>query len=305
MFMIRHGLALTLTLSVVVHATPSSANPGQSRTTTALTQAADRAEREAGDIANTALDSLRPERVVIVVAMDAEAQPLIGALRLRERLKVFNPGDPMRAFEGQVGKIKVALVVNGKSFRQPRLDLVGPEAAAVTTVAAIKAYRPDLIISAGTAGGMAIDAKVGAVFLSQRILYHDRKIRLGPDWEKYASGDHAHMSVDQAARDLGVKSGTVVTGSSLVNVATDDISSIRNEKAAIVEMEAAAIAERAADYGVRMIALKAVTDLVEHPDPAQFPRNLQIASEVLTRKVVETLTYLQRPKQLQSRRRDP
>ena len=103
------------------------------------------------------------------------------------------------------------------------------------------------------------------------------------------------MKVDKAAKDLGVKSGTVATGSSLVNVATDDLSSIRDEKAAIVEMESAAIAERAADYGVKMIALKAVTDLVEHPDPAQFPNNLKTASKALTRKMVETLNYLQRP----------
>jgi nucleoside phosphorylase len=72
---------------------------------------------------------------------------------------------------------------------------------------------------------------------------------------------------------------------SFVNVSTTDLSMIRKVDAAVVEMEAAAVAEVCAIYKAKRVALKAVTDDVEHPNVGQFSANLQLAATNLAAKL--------------------
>ena len=99
--------------------------------------------------------------------------------------------------------------------------------------------------------------KVGDVVLSRRILFHDRHIPLGADWEAYALGDYPHPTV--------------------------------------LEMEAAAVAEVCAIYEVTMVALKAITDDVERPSLTQFDAHFRLANENLATTLRDLVAYLQRP----------
>lgn len=242
------------------------------------------------------LAEIRPKKILIMMAMSGEAEPIIRSLDLTESKGAFDVRDPMRAFAGQVGKTQIVVVVNGKSPRKSHLDLTGPTAAAVATSQAVKTFAPDLVINAGTAGGLGSKGmKVGEVALSRAIVFHDRHIPFGADWEEYALGNYPHPRTEDAARALGIKTAVVATGSSFVNVSTSDLSVIRKVEASVVEMEAAAVAEVCAIYKVRMVALKAVTDDVEHPNVAQFRANFRLANEELAARLRDLLTYLQRP----------
>lgn len=248
------------------------------------------AEVQQGDLAD-----LRPKRVAVLMAMREEAEPLIQSLGLTEAPDTFDPRDPMRAFKGRIGALEVVVVLNGKGPRED-LNLTGPVAAAMAASQAVKTLSPDLVINAGTAGGFGSrGVRVGEVLLSRAIVFHDRHSPFGGAREAYALGNYPQPGTERTARDLGIKTAVVATGNSFVNVSTTDLSVIRKVDAAVVEMEAAAVAEVCAIYKVKMVALKAVTDDVEHPNVGQFRANLQLAAANLATKLRDLLTYLQRP----------
>ncbi|MBI2795688.1 MAG: hypothetical protein HYX65_03160 [Gemmatimonadetes bacterium] len=257
----------------------------------AAIQLAPQAQDQGFDIAD-----LRPKKILVVMAMSGEAEPVIRSFGLTARKRVFDARDPMRAFEGRVGRTALIVVINGRNPRPPHLDLAGPTAAAVTTAQAIKAFAPDLVISLGTAGGLGSrGVRVGDVLLSRQIVFHDRRIPLGPAWEEFALGNYPHARTQSAASALGLATAVIASGSSFINIATSDLSVINGVAASVVEMEAAAVAEVCFIYKTRMIALKAITDDVEHPNVSQFEANFQLASNNLSKALRQLVTYLQRP----------
>ncbi len=59
------------------------------------------------------------------------------------------------------------------------MDNVGTVPAALTTYLAIQAFRPDVVISTGTAGGFrSRGAQIADVFVSTAMVNHDRRIPL-------------------------------------------------------------------------------------------------------------------------------
>lgn len=230
------------------------------------------------------------------MAMRGEAEPIIHSIGLTALPHAFDARDPMQAFEGRVGPAELVVVLNGRSPRPPHVDLAGPTPAAVSTAQAIKTFAPDLVISAGTAGGLGSrGVKVGDVVLSRQIVFHDRRLPLGPAWEEYALGNYPHPGTGRAASALGLSTAVVATGSYFVNVSTSDLTVINDVGAAVVDMEAAAVAEVCFLYRTPMIALKAITDDIEHPHVAQFEANFQRANRHLAEAMRELLAYLQRP----------
>lgn len=286
--------ALLAALFLLPYAAEAAGHSAPAATTTLQAQpaaTAGSADGQPGDLAD-----MRPKKVAVMMAMREEAEPLIRALGLTEAPDTFDPRDPMRAFKGRVGAIDVIVVLNGQGPREGHLNLTGPVAAGMATSQAVKTLSPDLVINAGTAGGLGSrGVRVGEVLLSRAIVFHDRHSPFGGAREAYALGNYPLPGTERAARDLGMKTAVVATGNSFVNVATTDLSVIRKVDAAVVEMEAAAVSEVCAIYKVKMVALKAVTDDVEHPDVAQFRANLQMATNNLAAKLRDLLTYLQRP----------
>eukprot|EP00494_Astrolonche_serrata_P025118 UN25379 len=85
--------------------------------------------------------------------MEQEARPFIK----KHTLKKLNPqpflvGSPMMAYYGKIKNIKTYLVWNGRDKRY-FVNNVATTAASVSTYASIVSFKPDLVISAGTAGG--------------------------------------------------------------------------------------------------------------------------------------------------------
>jgi nucleoside phosphorylase len=216
---------------------------------------------------------------LFVVAMEAEAGPVRRALGLDGPGEQLHPAFPARVWRGgNVGGRLVSVAVNGID---PRFDVesIATQPAVTTTLHAIEHVAPTLVISAGTAGGFeARGGAIGSVYLADRVVFHDRRIAI-PGWDAYGDGDYPVLDLSALAQQLGFGLGTVSTGNAL-DAPPVDVDRMHASKAVAKEMEAAAVAWVCERMGVAFAALKVITDLVDHPEPAadQFTRNLAIAT---------------------------
>lgn len=236
------------------------------------------------------MGSLR--RVLLIMAMRAEAEPIISALSLEEVPAVAHM--PFRWHRGPAASLEVMVAVNGMDPRH-QVDSIATIPAALNTHAAATSFAPDLIISAGTAGGWSWNgAEIGQVFLNaDRFVHHDRRIDL-PGFREYGIGGHPGLAVTGLAARLGYSIGLVTTSNSLDETATDR-AEIERSSAHVKEMEAAAVAYVAERMGIPMMSIKTITDLVDSPVDTgeQFMENLALASDRLRDAVVRVLLELE------------
>ncbi|MEI6271434.1 MAG: 5'-methylthioadenosine/S-adenosylhomocysteine nucleosidase [Chloroflexota bacterium] len=170
--------------------------------------------------------------------------------------------------------------------------------AAAAAVAAASALLPRCIISVGSAGALHAGHKVGDVVISTEVLQHDfaavtasgfALFGYGSDWP--SNGDPLLRSdpaiaalAESAARSIGsargfaVSSGRITTGDWFVNdAATRDAIAARS-KADLVEMEGAAIAYVAQQYGTPWIVIRSVSDAGDGNAAPSFDEYLELAS---------------------------
>ena len=236
----------------------------------------------------------RPIRTVaVIMAMRAEARPLLEHIRATERELPETVGPlPIQWHDARVGGLNVVVSVNGPDRRRG-VDEIGTQPAALNAYVTMVHRRPDLVISAGTAGGWTRhDTHVGDVFVSRdRFVFHDRRITL-PGFEQYALGSYPSVDASHLARALGLKEGIVTTGNSL-DESLDDGRAIIASGATVKDMEAASIAWMAELLGVPMLAVKAITDLVDHPTATaeQFAVNFANASHRLRDTLIKVLEF--------------
>jgi 5'-methylthioadenosine nucleosidase len=221
----------------------------------------------------------------IVMAMMAEARPLCAALDAHEVA-----GDnmlPTRTFEATVGEARTIITVNGVDPRFT-VDSIGKETAALTTYSLIQRFQPELVISAGTAGGWARHGtEIGDIFVSEgTIVHHDRRIDL-TGFADYGIGHYPVYDATEIVEELRqrlprVRTG-IVTSSNSLDESDSDAQMILRSGAQVKEMEAAAVGYVCGLAQVPVMAIKAITDLVDaHASTAdQFTANLAHASDRL------------------------
>ena len=243
---------------------------------------------------NTDSSARAIKNLVIVMAMQDEAQALIDNLQLQQNPTVLNPRLPMRCFQKKIGSLNLSLVVSGIDHRY-QVDNIGSEAATLMAYEATTQLQPDLMISAGTAGGFAQKgAQIGTVYMSQgHFVYHDRHVPL-PGFAESAVGNYPAYPASHLAETLHLQCGVISTGSSLEK-SDKDIRVIEQHNAVAKEMEAAAIAWVAMLFNTPMLALKSITNLVdeENKSEQEFINNFKQASQSLTDKLLEVIDYLQ------------
>ncbi|MGQ1891863.1 phosphorylase family protein [Thermophagus sp. OGC60D27] len=230
------------------------------------------------------------DRITFIVAMEAEARPLIRKLSLVED-EFFGVGLPMRGWTGEYEGISLCLVTNGKD-RATTHDLIGTEAATLSTQLALERYRPQMVINAGTAGGfMQKGARIGDVYLSHReVVYHDHRVDI-PGWEAHSEGHYPVWDTGQL-QSLHLKYGVVSTGSSL-DMPEGDEKRIHRLGGELKEMEAAAVAWVSSLHAVPFFCVKAVTDLVDSGKPTheEFLQNLKLATDHLSEACLEIIQF--------------
>ncbi|WP_330926116.1 hypothetical protein [Candidatus Sororendozoicomonas aggregata] len=233
------------------------------------------------------------KNITLIVAMEQEALPLI------QRLQLLNVSRadarlPFNVYCGGYKTLNVCLMSHGID-RVHKVPCVGTQAATLVTMEAIRCYQPDLIINAGTCGAFAAKGSaVGQVYMGERIRFYDRRIPLG-DYKTYGEGHYPCPEGVTLARAINLPLAVVCTGNSLDMSPTDE-AILRQEPVVAKEMEAGAVAWVASLYSVPVVAIKAVTDLVDHPvaAPEQFSHNLQRAAENLCHPVIALLDELSR-----------
>ena len=265
--------------------------------------------------------------VMLVVAMEQEAAPIIERFKLQRLAHQFLPGAPMVAWEAKISGLSpnneesrerhrhtergterdthneesdlvLRLVWCGRDVRYSGNN-VGTTAAAVACYAAVAALgAPDLVLSVGTAGGFAqLGARVCDVYLSTKCVYHARRIPEstsgGTEIEEYGIGHYRSPPLYKLVRDAGLKAGVVSTSDSLDSVSRD-MELMLSEGAAVKEMEAAAVAWVCKQLGIPFAALKSITDLVDEEEVTVevFEANLDAAAKALMEKLVTVLDLL-------------
>ena len=231
--------------------------------------------------------------IAVIIAMEAEAAPLIASLGLERRDPSPFPGPiPAVVHSGKVGDATVHVCTNGPA-QGFGVDSVGTVPAALTAYQICEHLAPDVLLNAGTAGGFkAKGGAVGDVYLATKFANHDRRIPI-PGFDAYGVGacDAAPCPALRAA--MGFKDGVVSTGNSL-DAPDVDVGCLAANDASVKEMEAAGVAHVAAMFGVPFLAVKAITDIVDGDKPTQdeFMENLGAAAKALQGAVPKVLEFL-------------
>jgi nucleoside phosphorylase len=234
------------------------------------------------------------KNICFLMAMGEEAKPIVETLGLVESETKLHAELPMRCFQKKIGSLNISLVIAGIDNRH-LVDNIGSEAATLMAYEAIIKLKPDLLISAGTAGGFAKNgASIGTVYVSEEhFVYHDRHVPL-PGFDHSAVGKYPAAKVSRLAKNLHLKQGVISTGSSLEKNAKDIIV-IDQHNAVAKEMEAAGIAWVAMLFKVPMMALKSITNLLDEDNQSEseFVNNLAYSSQCLHDKTLKLVDYLQ------------
>ena len=115
--------------------------------------------------------------IAVIIAMEAEAAPLVEHLGLKKAEPSPFPGPlPAVVYSGAVGGATVHVCTNGPA-RGFGVDSVGTVPAALTAYHICQTLKPDLLVNAGTAGGFkAKGGAIGDVYLATAFKNHDRRI---------------------------------------------------------------------------------------------------------------------------------
>lgn len=222
-------------------------------------------------------------KILAVVAMSKEAEPIIRALEMTpSRVQISGKVQAPIYFKSHAGH-EVYLLVGGKD-KVHGTDLIGSGIIPSVTLG-IQAVDPDLIINVGSAGGFSQRGAVRhEVYLSDGTFkFHDRLF--GPDvyHKPYGVGDYpVFEGVDELAATLNIKKARVSTGGSMLASREEEVQ-MQENGAVLKEMEAAHIAQVAALFEVPMFAIKGVTDLVDTAacPQEQFSASIMPLSEKL------------------------
>ena len=131
----------------------------------------------------------------------------------------------------------------------------GPGAALARQAvdAAIRHWRPDVIVSTGVCGGLTPGLAVGDIVVASKVL-NGRK----QEYQAQVPGCHRKFH-----------SGTVYS-SDRVAVSISDKRSLRQLGADVVEMEAASVAERASKEGIPFYCIRSISDTADEEFELDF-----------------------------------
>ena len=263
------------------------------------------------------------ETIAVLVAMEAEAAPLVSLLGLKPCPKSHRHAPlPSVVRSGVLLDDETTMIPSSSSSRENDdggtknvqqqkkrcevvvatcgadsthgVDSVGTVNAALCAYEILKTHEPDVLINAGTAGGFREKgAAIGDVFLVDEVKYHDRRIPI-PTFTKYGVGAIRTAETPNMRKTLkDLKRGVCSTGNSLDATEVDREMMSRND-ASVKEMEAAAVAKVCEMFDVPFVCVKAITDIVDGPHAAEkeFLENLAMAGKRLQETVPKVLEFM-------------
>ncbi|MCL7036891.1 hypothetical protein MKW94_002717 [Papaver nudicaule] len=246
-----------------------------------------------GDDGNDVAEERAIKTIVIVIAMQKEAIPLIKKFNLSQDMNpVFPKGVPWIRYHGIYRDLSINLIWPGKDSILG-VNSVCTVSASLVTYASIQALKPDLIINAGTSGGFkAKGACIGDVYISSDVAFHDRRIRI-PGYDVYGVGARQSFSTPNLLKELNLKVAKLSTGDSL-DMSPEDEAYITANGATLKDMEGGAVAYVAYLLSVPAIFIKAVTDIIDGDKPTaeEFRQNLAAVTIALDGAVTQVVDFI-------------
>jgi adenosylhomocysteine nucleosidase len=162
--------------------------------------------------------------IAITFALRAESSGLTAQLR-----------------DGKIDNQKIEIVHTG----------VGRKACERKMEEFLNATRPDLLISAGFAGGVTEDLRAGDLILAEN--FSDRQLL---------------STAQQALVAQKVRTITLFTAESIIDSIADRNRIVKEHGAAAIDMETEFIASACAAHSIRMLSLRVISDTPLEPFPA-------------------------------------
>ncbi|EAR92458.1 phosphorylase family protein (macronuclear) [Tetrahymena thermophila SB210] len=208
------------------------------------------------------------KKIMFVIVMEHEANDLISLINLkRDETTLNNP-----FLEGYTCEYNNKQVILVKPPIDPvyKVQSVSTEPASLCVYAAIKKYNPDIVISAGTSGGVKrkenpdLHLKIKDIVVAQSIQFFTRTIII-KDWEGYVAGKQYNLLNPKPLHQiLALKPVIIGTDNSFTNDNTHAI----EQGIDCIEMEAAAELRVCHLLNVPFTAIKIISD-VEMDDPTE------------------------------------
>lgn len=231
--------------------------------------------------------------IVLQFAMRLEADPLLEHYGLK-KWKAIDPEFHFRHYTTRLASGRPLHIVLAGVEERHDVDAIGGLPASLLGYLAIRRLKPALVMNAGTCGGFASNGdRIAEVFCATgEATFHARRVSI-PGLREHGLGHHPLADVRELARALGVRTARVTSGDSL-DCSPEDLRAMQAQGATLKEMEAAPLAWVCEKLKVPLVAIKGVTDIVdhEHPSHEQFLINYRVTVESLTKKVIEALDWL-------------
>ena len=212
-------------------------------------------------------------RVGIICAADRELAPFLPSMEAEKTTEKAM----LKFHEGKIVGIEVVALYSG----------VCKVNAAVAAQILIDTYHADIIVNAGTAGGMNSELEILDTVISTEVAYHDVASGILTEfhpWMKtvYFEADHELLELTKRAvgrleMESKVYWGRMVTGEAFI----EDEGRERINKQfepLTVDMETASIAHVCYVNRIPFIAIRCVTDTAEHSGSEHFEENCGKAS---------------------------
>jgi len=229
------------------------------------------------------------KKVLLVVAMKQEAEPIINALHLKETGHSYS-GLPMRSYVGKYAHKDVFLIMNGTDPIN-KVENIGTQPATLSAYLGIENFHPDLVISIGTAGGIAEKGtKIDDILISEKIYFFSRR---SPQtgYTEYGMGGYPSYSFDDISHKMKLKKSIICSGDSFHLNATDKRIVLKN-KCSAIEMEAAGVAWVSMLTKIPMVAIKGIDDQVDVDSEEQYAKNSSRLQHKLGQVIKSFLSFL-------------
>ncbi|MDX8341928.1 5'-methylthioadenosine/S-adenosylhomocysteine nucleosidase [Rossellomorea sp. YZS02] len=167
---------------------------------------------------------------------------------------------------------------------------IGKVNAAMSTAVLLQHFKPDFIINTGSAGGFDPSLNVGDVVISTEVRHHDVDVTaFGYEYGQvpqlpaaFTADEKLKQTAIDSVRELGdvqVVSGLIATGDSFMND-PKRVEAIRDKFTGLqaVEMEAAAIAQVAHQFGVPFVIIRSLSDIAGKESDVSFDQYLEKAA---------------------------
>ena len=178
------------------------------------------------------------------------------------RFSVADQHDHLRLYRSDV-KPHVVVIEGG----------IGREKAEEATTLAIEKYRPDYIVCAGFAGGVREDAKVGDLFLCDKLYSLEGP---APFWQPDSASERSVEELDARSDLMDSLDGSTEAYTVCGCMSVPQLASGAKMKAwiganfpvRIIDMESYWVSETAAAHGVRHLIVRSVLDPLGQTLPA-------------------------------------